>query len=69
MSYFSRAATSRGPEIPVLIKSFIFYYAAQLVHAEYCFFTSQGLSPHFKNMSCVIQTAHRGYDTHKPELG
>lgn len=48
MSYFSRAATSRGPEIPVLIKSCVFYYAAQLIHADYCSFTSPGLSPHSK---------------------
>jgi len=46
MSDFSRAATSRGSEIPVLIKSCIFYYAAQLIHADYCSFTSPGVSSH-----------------------
>lgn len=70
MSYFSRAATSRGPEIPVLIKSCIFYYAAQLIRADYCFFTSPGLSPHsLKYVMCQSDRARGGYGTHKPELG
>lgn len=70
MSYFSRAATSRGPEIPVLIKSCIFYYAAQLIHADYCSFTSLGLSPHsLKYVMCQSDRALGGYSTQKPELG
>lgn len=60
MSYFCGAATSRGPEIPVLIKSRVFHYAAQLVRADYCSFTSPGLSPLSKNMSCVSQTEPMG---------
>lgn len=69
MSYFSRAATSRGPEIPVLIKSCIFYYAAQLIHADYCSFTSLGLSQHsLKYVTCQSDRALGGYSTQKPEL-
>lgn len=69
-SYFSRAATSRGPEIPVLIKSCIFYCAAQLIHADYCSFTSLGLSPHsLKYVMCQSDRALGGYNTQKPELG
>lgn len=67
---FSRAATSRGPEIPVLIKSCIFYYAAQLIHADYCSFTSLGLSLHsLKYVMCQSDRALGGYSTQKPELG
>lgn len=69
MSYFIRAATSRGPEIPVLIKSCIFYYAAQLVHADYCSFTSPGLSPlSLKYVMCQSDRARGGFSTHKPKL-
>lgn len=70
MSYFSRAATSRGPEIPVLIKSCTFYYAAQLIHADYCSFTALGLSPHsLKYVICQSDRALGGYSSQKPELG
>lgn len=70
ISYFSRAATSRGPEIPVLIKSSIFYYTAQLVHADYCSFTSPGLSPHcLRYVVCQSDRARGVYGNHKPELG
>lgn len=65
--YFSRCATSRGPKIPVLIKICAFCCAAQLIHAEYCFFTSPGLSPHFK--TCHVPVTVRGScRTHNPEL-
>lgn len=69
MSYFSRPATSRGPEIPILIDSCIFYYAALLTHADYCPFTVPGLSPHsVKYVMCQSDGAPGGYSTHKLEL-